>query len=579
MNNLYSKLCTLLLIIPLTYSCRPISVKPLEPEQIRMEGDLRSRIEKNFDRLEEEKYRPENVFLTEAQSGGWPGDTEGRTILGLIKDSRASGRCPIYLQEIMHLIPSHLNEKGYMGIIYPGKMNEQQLSGNGWMLRSLCEYYEWKNDPKILSLISTIADSLFVTGKGFYARYPIDPQKRIPGKGAESGNTIQSEGEWMLSTDIGCLFIGMDGAIQAYKYHRTPQLKAVINEMIERFLEIDLIGIRAQTHATLTACRGLIRYAEITGEDRYVEEAEKRWKLYLSDGMTENFENYNWFDRFDTWSEPCAIVDSYLLAVQLWQHTGKKNYKEIAEYIYYNALSHTQRWNGGFGCDNCPGKMSGNTLRVHADEAHWCCTMRGGEGLGSAANFACFQRLRTLLIPFYQTCVFEANIGEGIVSITEESSYPFEGRVSFFFSGNTAGNITIKLSAPSWTKKHQLFFNNEFIPCEVNNGFITLSHDFVSGDKVELLFDQTLSFSKGLNKQNTDSSVVRIFYGPLLLGYEGNEEQQLDLNDSVEKLEDGSFQIKGKEIPLSPIYHLMDRKVWSDSGYHKQILFHTKKKK
>ena len=34
---------------------------------------------------------------------------------------------------------------------------------------------------------------------------------------------------------------------------------------MNRFLEVDLVGIRAQTHASLTACRGLIRYAEITG--------------------------------------------------------------------------------------------------------------------------------------------------------------------------------------------------------------------------------------------------------------------------------------------------------------------------
>ena len=63
--------------------------------------------------------------------------------------------------------------------------------------------------------------------------------------------------------------------------------------------------------------------------------------------MTENHENYNWFDRFDTWTEPCAIIDSYLLAVQLWEHTMKPEYRDDAELIYYNGICHTQRNNGG----------------------------------------------------------------------------------------------------------------------------------------------------------------------------------------------------------------------------------------
>ena len=221
-----------------------------------------------------------------------------------------------------------------MGIIYKDKMNEQQLSGNGWMLRGLCEYYAWKKDEKILQIITSIANNLFVKGKGFYAVYPIDPAVRDTNVGREAGTIQKTEGDWMLSSDIGCVFIGMDGLIHAYEYLRTPELKEVIEEMIHRFLMIDPIKIKAQTHATLTACRGLMRYAEITGDTYYIDEAEKRWLLYKSDGMTENHENYNWFDRFDTWTEPCAIIDSYLLAVQLWEHTMKPEYRDDAELIY-----------------------------------------------------------------------------------------------------------------------------------------------------------------------------------------------------------------------------------------------------
>lgn len=185
-------------------------------EEIDISGELYLRTMRNFDRLEEERYRPDKVYLTEEESGGWPGDTEGRTILGLVLDAQATKREPLYLQQILDRLPDMLNEKGYMGIIYEGKVNEQQLSGNGWMLRGLCEYYEWKKDEKVLDYIKSIAN-LFVMNQGEYRNYPIDTQLRDTKVGAESGSIQKSEGKWMLSSDIGCVFIGMEGLIHAYK--------------------------------------------------------------------------------------------------------------------------------------------------------------------------------------------------------------------------------------------------------------------------------------------------------------------------------------------------------------------------
>lgn len=64
-----------------------ITIKLKEARNIKTEGDLLKRVSKNFDRLEEEKYQPSKVYLTDAQSSNWPGDTEGRTILGLVLDA------------------------------------------------------------------------------------------------------------------------------------------------------------------------------------------------------------------------------------------------------------------------------------------------------------------------------------------------------------------------------------------------------------------------------------------------------------------------------------------------------------
>lgn len=68
-------------------------------------SELLMRVERNYGRLEESKYQPDNVFLTMEQSWGWPGDTEGRTILALVLDAQRTGRAPKHLDEILRRLP------------------------------------------------------------------------------------------------------------------------------------------------------------------------------------------------------------------------------------------------------------------------------------------------------------------------------------------------------------------------------------------------------------------------------------------------------------------------------------------
>lgn len=573
--------CSIFLLLML-FSCSGESnadsrdPQPIELKYLTMDGELNIRINKNMDRLEETKYQPQNIFLSEKESGSWPGDTEGRTILGLVLDAQATHREPKYLKEIIELIPQNLNEYGYMGLVYPNKMNEQQLSGNGWMLRGLCEYYEWKKDENVLPIISSIANNLFVKGKGYYSNYPIDPKSRVENVGAESGSIQNEENAWMLSSDIGCVFIGMEGLIHAYKHLRTPEIKSVIEEMIDVFLKIDLVAIKAQTHASLTACRGLIRYAEITGEKKYIEEVEKRWHIYKEAGMTENHENYNWFDRYDTWTEPCAIVDSYLLAVQLWQHTNNPAYRNDAELIYYNGICHTQRYNGGFGCDNCPGNaIQGFYLKVSADEAHWCCTMRGGEGVSKAAQYAYFIDNDTLIIPFYH----ESNIsipdnGMRKFSLKQTTSYPFSNKVNIAITENNHVNKVLKLVVPFQTSNITLMINGKRVDYGIeDDGFITLKNKLNKGDVIDMEFEQDIVIAKTINKENTGDDQFRIYYGPLLLGVENGELAKISEDDEIEAVGNMIFKVKNKDITLTPVYHLMDPKVWAKDQYRKQILF------
>ena len=177
-------------------------LQPVSFDAQLMQGSLDMRLRLNMQRLGEEKYQPDHVFLTMQQSGEWPGDTEGRTILGLTLDAQALHSASPNLEEILRRLPSHLNERGYMGPVFPDIIHEQQLSGNGWMLRGLCEYYEWRGDSAVLSVIRTMARNLFLPWKGHYATYPVRPEERKQNVGAASGETVGQIGRGQLSSDV-----------------------------------------------------------------------------------------------------------------------------------------------------------------------------------------------------------------------------------------------------------------------------------------------------------------------------------------------------------------------------------------
>lgn len=543
------------------------SLSPVGFGNVEIGGELAERIARNFDRMESEFYQPEQVYWTEEESNGWPADKEGRTILALVLDARASGRQPKYLNTLIEMLPEHLNEKGYMGTIHQD-IDEQQLSGHGWLLRGLCEYHEWTGDTTVMNIAKGIVDNLFLPVSAGVDRYPIDPKERVAGVGDMSGSTQNTIGGWRLSSDIGCVFIGMEGLIHYYKYNRDPKVKALIDQLIGLFLKIDLVGIKAQTHATLTALRGIMRYSQITGDMSLLSEVQSRWNIYKEHGMTENFENYNWFDRCDTWTEPCAIVDSYILAVQLWQATRNPQYLADAERIYYNGICATQRSNGGFGCDKPVGREFDN-ISIHADEAYWCCTMRGGEGLGRVAEYSYFAAGDTLFVPFYHQS--RVRVPEKNLVLDQTSDYPFGDMVSFYVTETPETPVTLALGAPAYMNVDSLTVNGVSADYDRADGFVTVLQPFEAGDKIQLHY----SFTAGWTPLICDSTRVKAMYGPLVLAADGGKEVTEVSRDSKVLKADGQMMFADSIScgVLSPLYHLMSPKVALSEGYDRKVIY------
>lgn len=344
-------------------------------------GELKERIKKNIARLSAKEYTAPCLF---AEGGSWPGDWQGRTILALAslvsvaEEGEEKNAVKNQLDAIISLLPSYTNGHGYFGeILNRDYVNEQQVSGNSWFLRGLCSYFELTGDPSVFTRIRSIEQNYLLALEGLYRRYPLSARGA---GGGVSGHVQLACNGWQLSTDVGCAFIMLDGISHVYLITENSRLLDVADEMTEILATLDVVALKCQTHAVLSASRGLLRLHATTGNARYFQCAKRLVDCYLACGMTLNYANFNWFGCAPTWTEPCAVLDSVGVFQRLYSLTGEDFYLELVNRIYKNAVRPAQRPNGGAGCETCLCKEN-PVLKMHLYEAFFCCSMRMGEGL------------------------------------------------------------------------------------------------------------------------------------------------------------------------------------------------------
>lgn len=535
-------------------------------QNLTVKGDLGYRLKKSFSRLESKWYRPDTAF---ADVENWPGDWPGRTILALVMLAQATNAEPAYLDGILDNLKENLNSENYLGEILPdGELDEQQFSGHNWLLRALIEHYKWKNDEQSLYLAKQITENLYLPASGYYKNYPSDPERRLfdgDKSGSRTGRLINN---WYTSTDVGCAFIPLDGLAKAYDLLRSDALYELLREMIEAFVKIDLVAVGMQTHATLSATRGIMQFYRTTGEKKYLDYAVRIFKLYLSEGATENYANFNWFGKTDTWTEPCAVIDSYILAYELFSATGDAEYLETAHRICYNAIYYAQRVNGGFGCDRCVGPES-KVLGFNGDgiaEAYWCCTMRGADGLSNiAANMLSLDDNGIKITDYHNADYSDENI-----ELSIKTEFPKNGSIKIDVHKKTDRMEYIELYIPQYAEASELKANGGEIKAQA--GAMNRIRLYVDETSISLNFNISLKIKEPFGN-NTGKDRFALWHGTLLLGTKPDENIISPIAENAVCKGMGVYEIDGRIY--RPLDFNIDNESIDPADAEIQILFKT----
>ncbi|MDI1247915.1 MAG: glycoside hydrolase family 127 protein [Lacunisphaera sp.] len=552
---------------------------PLPLGDVIPAGDLRRRAALNFARLHDAPFRFEAMVRANTAAEA-PGDWIGRAMLGLSLLGQALDNEPQYLEEVIARLPSALNECGYIGPIHPaGTADENQVGGHNGLLRGLCEYYRWKRDPRALAVIRSVVAQLMLPARPLYAAYPDRPLAKL-GAGQAIGLTVKHEGPWLgLSTDIGTVFFTLDGLTQAYTIEPTPPLRALIETMIARYAQLDIELIGAQTHSTLSTLRGIMRWwGEVDPRPDLLALVRARYQAYRARAESEHYANYNWFGRPE-WTEACGVVDSFLLAVELWRATGEADYVAAAHRIYFNALSYAQRPNGGFGCDLCVGAEGRLHLAPHPKifEAPWCCSMRGAEGLARAAQFNMMldPARRTVWQLFYFEGAYTLRLPEGPIGLQCRSDYPQAGRVEWtVVDCPRAARLTWHFVVPPGVPAGSLVLRQDGRPVELREtaGFMTADLKLTPGAALALDFHLAISVVQPATAA-LPPGYYRFAHGPLLLGAEQADPASLRPVDDFTALGRGRYQCRRTGTVLGPIDGLTYRSEAEARAHRVQLLF------
>ena len=490
----------------------PAAVRGFQPAGLLLQRTLL-----NFDRMDSARFAAvEESGCLREPSYVWPGDMEGRALLAFVRLERATGRPSVNLPTLRSAWAGRLNKQGYFGKeLDPQAIDEQQLSGHGWVLRALCELYDWKHEPAVLDEISTIVKNLALPTRGAHETYPIESAARAKGKGGVIGEQASKAGRWVLSTDIGCDLIFMDGLMQAATLLHDPELDALCEEILARSLQIDFAKIQAQTHSTLTGLRAMLRWAEFKKRPSLVAEAEKRFQLYLNEAMSENNENWNWFGR-PTHTEPCAVVDSFMVAHELWRLTGKAEYLAWAHRIVYNGFFAEQGSNGGFGCSSVSGGKGSRTLGILAPEAWWCCSMRAAEGFAELAGNEIYSDSDGVYVVGLNPGKIDMPLAGGRLAGLVTGGYPHEGKWTFEVQSAPDKPVAFRFFTPPWAAHPTVALNGKPVDSRLANGFTIITQPLKANDILTFAFDQAI-YTRSQSNRSSLPNLMTYNYGPMVL--------------------------------------------------------------
>ena len=292
---------------------------------------------------------------------------------------------------------------------------------------------------------------------------------------------------------------------------------------------------------------GMADVAALTNNKDYVDAINKIWKdvvhkkYYVTGGIGasgghEGFgPPYN-LPNMSAYCETCASIANVFWNHRMYMHKGEEKYYDVLERTMYNALLSGISLSGDRFFYPNPLASDGDDERQE-----WfgcaCCPSNMTRFLPSVPKYIYSKKDNSLMVNLYAENNADIELNGEDIEISQETNYPWEGKVELTVNPDRPHKFNIKLRIPGWARDDavpgdlyrfidsqkgsvELKLNGEDVNNTIEDGYIELNRNWESGDKIVLNLPMEIRKIKAREEVEADRGKFAIQRGPIVYAAE-----------------------------------------------------------
>ncbi|WP_067029454.1 glycoside hydrolase family 127 protein [Allomuricauda sp. CP2A] len=321
---------------------------------------------------------------------------------------------------------------------------------------------------------------------------------------------------------------------------------------------------------------GMTDIAAIEKDTAYLKAVNALWdnmvtkKMYITGGIGAKHEGESFGENYElpnltAYNETCASIGDVYWNHRLHNLTGDVKYFDVIERTLYNGLI------SGLSLDGekffYPNALESDGVYKFNQGActrkDWfdcsCCPTNVIRFIPAMPGLIYSKTDDTIFVNLYAANDATVDLKDQAVQVSQETTYPWNGKVKLTLDPEETGEFTMKFRVPGWIRNQVLpsdlyhyanpvdqnstiTINGEAIDAVAENGYYTLSREWKAGDVVNLEFPMEVRkvIANPLVEENKDK--MSLEYGPIVYAVE--EVDNKGDFDNIKLASNDQFQVE-----------------------------------